>query len=34
MAEKKRLLAEAGPEEIIIILGWIFNFRGLIVYLP
>ena len=34
MAEKKKLLAEAGPEEMKTILGWLFNFRGLIVYLP
>ena len=34
MAEKKKLLAEAGPEESKAILGWLFNFRGLIVYLP
>ena len=34
MAEIKKLLAEAGPEEIKIILGWIFNFRELTVSLP
>ena len=34
MAEKKKLLAEAVPEEIKTILGWHFNFRELIVYLP
>ena len=34
MAEKKKLLAEAGLEEMKTILGWLFNFRGLIVYLP
>ena len=34
MAEKKKLLAEAGPDEIKVILGWLFTFRGLTVYLP
>ena len=34
MAEKKKLLAEAGPEEIKTILGWVFNFRKLLVALP
>ena len=34
MAEKKKLLAEAGPEEVKIILGWVFNFRDLTVSLP
>ena len=34
MAEKKKLLAETGPEEIKTILGWLFNLKGLIVYLP
>ena len=34
MAEKKKLLAEAGPEEVKTILGWVFNFRKLTVSLP
>ena len=34
MTEKKKLLAEAGPDEIKVIFGWLFNFRGLTVYLP
>ena len=34
MAEKKKLLAEAGPDEIKTILGWVFNFRSLTVSLP
>ena len=34
MAEKKKLLAEAGPDEMKVILGWLFNFRKLTVYLP
>ena len=34
MAEKKKLLAEAGPDEMKVILGWLFSFRKLIVYLP
>ena len=33
-AEIKKLLAEARPEEIKIIMGWIFNFRELIVSPP
>ena len=34
IAEKKKLLAEAGPEEVKIIMGWVFNFRDLTVSLP
>ena len=33
MTEKKKLLAEAGPDEIEVISGWLFNFRGLTIYL-
>ena len=33
MAEKKKLLAEAGTDKIKVILGWLFNFRRLTVYL-
>ena len=34
MAALAKLLAEAGPEEVKIILGWLFNFRTLTVSLP
>ena len=34
MTEKKKLLAEAGPDEMKVIHGWLFNFRKLTVYLP
>ena len=34
MEALKKLLAEAGPEEIKIILGWIFNTRKLLISLP
>ena len=30
----RKLLAEAGPDEIKTILGWVFNFRSLTVSLP
>ena len=33
MAKKNKLLAEAGPEEVKTILGWVFNLRELIVSL-
>ena len=34
LAEKKKPLAEAGPEEINTILEWVFHFRKLIVSPP
>lgn len=34
MAALAKLLAEAGPEEVKTILGWLFNFRTLTVSLP
>ena len=34
MAAPAKLLAEEGPEEMKIILGWVFNFRSLAVSLP
>ena len=34
MAAREKLLAEAGAEEIKIILGWILNFRPLTISLP
>ena len=34
MAARNKLLAEAGSEELKIILGWLFNFRSLMVNLP
>ena len=34
MAEKWKILAEAGPEEVKTTLGWVFNFKELLVVLP
>ena len=34
MAAQAKLIAEAGAEEIKIIMGWIFNFRTLTISLP
>ena len=34
MAAREKILAEAGAEEIKIILGWILNFRTLTIALP
>ena len=34
MAALNKLLAEAGPTETQMILGWFFDFRNLRVYLP
>ena len=34
MAARSKLLAEAGPEEVKTILGWICDFRRLLILLP